>query len=105
MWKGATAGANAVLVTYPLDLVRTRLACMSEVYNGHWHWNSKFTIRHVLTDIIRKDGLMAIYKGLNPTLMGILPYAGTYHFLYILNLVIIKNRFEILYLSDIKKIL
>lgn len=78
---GAGAGAGAVMVTYPLDLVRTRLACMSEVQDKHgartWTWKGRLTLRDVVGDVVRQEGVFGLYRGIGPTLMGILPYAGT----------------------------
>lgn len=56
---GACAGAFATLTTYPLDVVRARLA----VQRG----------RGV---VLRKALQGSLYSGVGPTLMGIIPYAG-----------------------------
>lgn len=78
---GAGAGAAAVAVTYPLDLVRTRLACMSEVQGKQqgarvWTWKGRLTLQKVVGDVVRQEGVLGLYRGIGPTLMGILPYAG-----------------------------
>ena len=68
---GAVAGTTSVCLTYPLDFVRARLAVQQGVtttcYNGIWH---------ALKTIVHTDGLMGIYRGLTPTLVGIAPYVG-----------------------------
>jgi solute carrier family 25 protein 42 len=64
--SGATAGAISVAVTYPLDLMRARMAV-------GYHTGSVFTN---LLQVYRDRGIHALYRGLNPTLLGILPYAG-----------------------------
>lgn len=74
--SGSMAGISAVLSTYPLDLVRTRLAFqVDEVrYKG---------IVHALTSIVRNEGgLFALYKGLYPTILGMIPYAGIAFYTY-----------------------
>jgi len=64
---GALAGMTAATVVYPLDLMRVRLA----VARGGYGYCA------VLQDIIRSQGLVGLYSGLRPTLLGVAPYAGT----------------------------
>lgn len=68
MAAGALAGATAQAVIYPLELVKTRLA----VCPGHHY--------HGIVDTIRKvwaqEGWRAFYRGMLPSMLGILPYAG-----------------------------
>ncbi|XP_013794130.1 graves disease carrier protein-like [Limulus polyphemus] len=68
---GSMAGVTAVLCTYPLDIVRARLAFQvagDHMYNG---------ILHTLVCIFKSEGgIRALYKGLSPTIMGMIPYAG-----------------------------
>ncbi|CAL5218925.1 g671 [Coccomyxa viridis] len=68
MLSGALAGAIAQFAIYPLELVRTRLAvCPMGTYRGIWDcWGQ----------IVRKEGWSCFYRGLTPSLIGILPYAG-----------------------------
>ncbi|GAQ83727.1 mitochondrial substrate carrier family protein [Klebsormidium nitens] len=84
---GSLSGATAVYFTYPLDLIRTRLA---------WHVSgpssagsaakgaaSVDNIRGVFLEIVQKEGgLRGLYKGIGPTLYGILPYAGLKFYIY-----------------------
>ena len=69
MLAGSGAGATAVLVTYPLDVLRARMAVQTHtvVYRGLWH-----AARRIVYD----EGLPALVSGLRPTLIGIIPYAG-----------------------------
>jgi solute carrier family 25 protein 42 len=64
---GAAAGAVSVIVTYPLDLARARMA-VAEFKKGGVYEN--------LSTGYRKYGFSSLYRGLSPTLLGILPYAG-----------------------------
>ncbi|KAF7266640.1 hypothetical protein GWI33_020135 [Rhynchophorus ferrugineus] len=68
---GASAGLTAVLLTYPLDTVRARLAFQisgEHVYTG---------IIHTAISIFKQEGgIRALYRGFTPTLMGMVPYAG-----------------------------
>lgn len=60
-----------MLFTYPLDVIRARLAFQvagDEMYRG---------IRHAFHTMVTKEGgVRALYKGIVPTLLGMAPYAG-----------------------------
>ncbi|KAK8362008.1 hypothetical protein V6Z12_A03G074500 [Gossypium hirsutum] len=67
---GGVAGAVAQSAIYPMDLVKTRLqTCASE--GGRAPNLGKLT-----KDIWVQEGPRAFYKGLVPSLLGIIPYAG-----------------------------
>jgi solute carrier family 25 (mitochondrial phosphate transporter), member 23/24/25/41 len=75
------AGITSVVMTYPLDITRTRLSVQS---------SSIIRPEHALTEplklpgmfptiiqIYRKEGgIPALYRGLVPTVMGVAPYVG-----------------------------
>ncbi|XP_043698644.1 mitochondrial substrate carrier family protein B-like [Telopea speciosissima] len=63
---GGLAGITAASITYPLDLVRTRLAAQRNVtyYKGIWH---------SLCMISRDEGVLGLYKGLGATLLEVGP--------------------------------
>ncbi|KAI5064090.1 hypothetical protein GOP47_0020760 [Adiantum capillus-veneris] len=63
---GGAAGITAASLTYPLDLVRTRLAAQrnEKYYKG---------IAHALHTITRDEGPRGLYKGLGATLLGVGP--------------------------------
>jgi len=63
------AGAIAQALIYPIDLVKTRLQCHSEP--GRAPPVVKFT-----RDILVNEGPRALFRGLLPSLLGIIPYAG-----------------------------
>lgn len=68
MGSGALAGATAQTAIYPLELIRTRLAlCPEGMYRG---------ILDAFRKIARKEGYLALYRGIVPNMLGILPYAG-----------------------------
>ncbi len=77
---GSGAGATAVLVTYPLDLVRTRLAYITEA--GSQHKSASGSIRGVLSSTVRLEGVRGLYHGIGPSMYGILPYAGLKFYVY-----------------------
>lgn len=63
---GGLAGITAASTTYPLDLVRTRLAAQRNViyYRG---------IGHAFQMICKEEGFLGLYKGLGATLLGVGP--------------------------------
>eukprot|EP00516_Mucochytrium_quahogii_P009807 CAMPEP_0203774232 /NCGR_PEP_ID=MMETSP0099_2-20121227/5171_1 /ASSEMBLY_ACC=CAM_ASM_000209 /TAXON_ID=96639 /ORGANISM=" , Strain NY0313808BC1" /LENGTH=424 /DNA_ID=CAMNT_0050672295 /DNA_START=413 /DNA_END=1687 /DNA_ORIENTATION=+ len=64
---GSLAGGTSVLLTYPLDLMRARMSVQDLKTVG---FRSTFGV------IVRQEGLAGFYRGLAPTLLGIVPYAG-----------------------------
>jgi len=72
---GGAAGAGSLLIVYPLDYARTRLA--SDVGGAERQFKG-------LVDCLVKTaktpgaGPMALYNGLGVSLVGIIPYRGTY---------------------------
>lgn len=69
---GAMAGMTATTLTYPLDLVRTRLSAQGEGRDRKYR-----NIRHAFRTIMKEEGgVVGLYKGLSPTLLGIAPYVG-----------------------------
>ncbi|KTW31126.1 uncharacterized protein T551_01199 [Pneumocystis jirovecii RU7] len=76
---GALAGITSVVVTYPLDITRTRLSIQSaslplKQINGNQEllgvWK---TMKNIYTV---EGGFKALYKGIWPTILGIAPYVG-----------------------------
>ncbi|KAK4432337.1 Calcium-binding mitochondrial carrier protein SCaMC-1 [Sesamum alatum] len=63
---GGLAGITAASATYPLDLVRTRLAAQRNAIYYHG-------IRHALHTICRDEGFLGLYKGMGATLLGVGP--------------------------------
>ncbi|QCE01268.1 mitochondrial substrate carrier family protein B-like isoform X1 [Vigna unguiculata] len=63
---GGMAGITAATSTYPLDLVRTRLAAQTNFtyYRGIWH---------ALHTISKEEGILGLYKGLGTTLLTVGP--------------------------------
>ncbi|CAK0902403.1 unnamed protein product [Prorocentrum cordatum] len=67
---GAMAGTTATTLTYPLDMFRARMAARmgpQAQYDGYWR---------AAQAVVRAHGASALYSGLRPTLLGIVPYSG-----------------------------
>ncbi|KAL8167923.1 hypothetical protein V2J09_009422 [Rumex salicifolius] len=64
--SGGLSGITSAAVTYPLDLVRTRLAAQRSAvyYRG---------LSHALCTIVKEEGFLGLYKGLGATLLGVGP--------------------------------
>ncbi|KAL0323746.1 UNVERIFIED_CONTAM: Mitochondrial carrier protein CoAc1 [Sesamum calycinum] len=87
---GSAAGGTAVLCTYPLDLARTKLAYQivdtrgtmqlgKRQFNAHPAYSG---IRNVIERVYKEGGVRSLYRGIGPTLIGILPYAGLKFYIY-----------------------
>ena len=70
--SGASAGMTSTLLTYPLDLVRSRLMMMGSSAGAQQYTG----IIDCFSKTIRLEGVRGLYGGLGPTLVGIVPYAG-----------------------------
>ncbi|KAI7730022.1 hypothetical protein M8C21_019973 [Ambrosia artemisiifolia] len=63
---GASAGMTSTFVTYPLDVLRLRMA----VDPGHQ------TMTNVVVSMLKEEGLGSFYRGLIPSLISIAPYVA-----------------------------
>ncbi|XP_030525415.1 mitochondrial carrier protein CoAc1-like [Rhodamnia argentea] len=82
---GSASGGTAVLCTYPLDLARTKLAyqVMDSYSSENPHSHPRHPrLRHIFRNVYREGGVRAFYRGIGPTLVGILPYAGLKYYIY-----------------------
>ncbi|GAV89593.1 Mito_carr domain-containing protein [Cephalotus follicularis] len=70
---GACAGVSSTLCTYPLELIKTRLTIQRGVYDG---------IFDAFLKIVREEGPGELYRGLTPSLIGVIPYAATNYCAY-----------------------
>jgi Mitochondrial carrier protein len=71
MLAGSMAGLCQTLVTYPLDLVRTRLSLNSKAAGLEYAG-----IADCFRKTVRLEGPAALYKGLGPTLISAAPYVA-----------------------------
>ncbi|GAV68335.1 Mito_carr domain-containing protein [Cephalotus follicularis] len=70
---GAVAGFSSTLCTYPLELLKTRLTVQRGVYKN---------FLDAFMKIVREEGPGELYRGLTPSLIGVIPYAAANYFAY-----------------------
>lgn len=84
-FAGSAAGLNAVILTYPLDLVRARLAFVVKPkitvnLAGAGATTASFVPTGVVSTLVHvaktEGGVAGLYRGLTPTICHIIPYAG-----------------------------
>jgi len=73
--SGSLAGAISVLCTYPLDLTRAQLAVLKTNHKSNGVEKTQ-GFMNVLTGNYSKGGIKGLFRGITPTLLGILPYSG-----------------------------
>ncbi|KAL8139194.1 hypothetical protein V2J09_005195 [Rumex salicifolius] len=70
---GASAGILSTLACHPLEVVKDRLTVRPDEYTN---------LTVALANIYKDGGVTALYSGLKPTLIGMLPYSTCYYFMY-----------------------
>lgn len=73
------AGITSVTVTYPLDIVRTRLSIQSASFAGlHWDPEKKLPgmFQTMRLMYLNEGGFLALYRGIIPTVAGVAPYVS-----------------------------
>jgi solute carrier family 25 (mitochondrial adenine nucleotide translocator), member 4/5/6/31 len=78
MASGGLAGAGSLLIVYPLDFARTRLAAdvgsgKTREFNG---------LLDCLSKVAKRGGPMALYQGFGVSVQGIIVYRGAYFGFY-----------------------
>ncbi|CAI5993796.1 unnamed protein product [Closterium sp. NIES-65] len=71
--SGAAAGLAGTLLTYPLELIRTRISVQPELYRD---------LGSTVRKIVQEEGALSLYRGIVPSLLGVVPYAATNYFVY-----------------------
>jgi len=77
MASGGLAGAGSLMIVYPLDYARTRLA--SDVGSGKAQFNGLFDC---LKKTVAAGGIGSVYNGIGVSVVGIIPYRGVYFGLF-----------------------
>jgi solute carrier family 25 (adenine nucleotide translocator) protein 4/5/6/31 len=75
--SGGLAGAGSLCIVYPLDYARTRLA--SDVGGAERQFAG---LADCLKKTVQLGGPMALYNGIGVSIVGIIPYRGTYFGLF-----------------------
>ncbi|KAK8584661.1 hypothetical protein V6N13_138616 [Hibiscus sabdariffa] len=70
---GAAAGIVSTLACHPLEVLKDRLTVSPDIYP---------TLSIAISKIYKDGGVGALYAGLSPTLIGMLPYSTCYYFMY-----------------------
>src|SRR5215471_18764982 len=79
---GAMAGITSVVMTYPLDITRTRLSVQysslldPKTHNGKGPDKLPEMFPTIVNIYRTEGGIPALYRGLVPTVMGVAPYVG-----------------------------
>jgi len=71
--SGGLAGAGSLMIVYPLDYARTRLA--SDVGGKERQFNG---LVDCLKKTVQAGGFASLYNGIGVSIMGIIPYRGSY---------------------------
>lgn len=77
MASGGMAGAGSLMIVYPLDYARTRLA--SDVGSGKQQFNG---LVDCLVKTVKASGVGGLYNGVGVSVVGIIPYRGVYFGLF-----------------------
>ncbi|KAK2966301.1 hypothetical protein RJ640_018112 [Escallonia rubra] len=70
---GAIGGISSTLCTYPLELLKTRLTVQRGAYKN---------LLDAFVKIVQEEGPAELYRGLTPSLIGVIPYAAANYFAY-----------------------
>jgi len=77
MASGGLAGAGSLMIVYPLDYARTRLA--ADVGGGKQQFNG---LADCLKKTVAAGGVGSLYNGIGVSITGIIPYRGVYFGLF-----------------------
>jgi solute carrier family 25 phosphate transporter 23/24/25/41 len=78
---GGIAGITSVTVTYPLDIVRTRLSIQSASFAGLGARDPSERLPGMFTTMVTiyktEGGMVGLYRGIVPTVAGVAPYVSS----------------------------
>lgn len=79
---GGIAGITSVTVTYPLDIVRTRLSIQSASFAELGKRDQHQKLPGMFTTMVAiyktEGGMKALYRGIVPTVAGVAPYVSCF---------------------------
>jgi hypothetical protein len=70
---GSLSGVISQVMTYPLDVIRTRITVYPGKYSG---------IFNCAATMVKEEGIKSLYAGIVPTVMGVIPYEGAQFYAY-----------------------
>ena len=70
---GSLSGVISQVLTYPLDVIRTRVTVYPGKYTG---------IFNCAATMIKEEGPQSLFGGILPTIMGVIPYEGAQFYAY-----------------------
>ncbi|OHT10171.1 hydrogenosomal membrane protein 31 precursor [Tritrichomonas foetus] len=70
---GSSAGVISQVLTYPLDVIRTRITVDPKKYSG---------IFSAFATILKEEGFGSLYAGVGSTVIGVIPYEGAQFYAY-----------------------
>lgn len=77
---GGIAGITSVTVTYPLDIVRTRLSIQSASFADLGSRDPAKNLPGMFSTMAmiykNEGGMIALYRGIAPTVAGVAPYVS-----------------------------
>lgn len=77
---GGAAGITSVTITYPLDIVRTRLSVQSASFTTLDNKEAGEALPGMFRTMAmmykKEGGAMALYRGIIPTVAGVAPYVS-----------------------------
>lgn len=86
--SGSLAGTTATVLSYPLDLLRTRLAAQGAVKN-HKVYSS---LRDVIKKTYMHEGVKGFFRGIVPSICSITPHNGVFFLSYELTRQFLQKR-------------
>lgn len=82
VFAGGAAGAAGALATCPLEVLKTRLQSSHRLVEGAARGAVGSRTWAALSAIARKEGILGLWKGVGPTLVGVVPSRAVYFSVY-----------------------
>ena len=73
---GGSAGLVSQFVIYPIETIKTRMMAQINHQSKEKTSFQRVTASNIIRSMYAQGGFQAFYKGVGPSLIGIIPYAG-----------------------------
>lgn len=81
--SGAIAGVAAGIIVCPLDVAKTRLQAQGGLFSSPLHSSYKYRgMLGTLKTIVSEEGILGLYRGLTPIVVGYIPTWTIYFLIY-----------------------